>query len=424
MSESEVTREGVQPKIPGRGGLTGAKGGRRRRGGEQPVVPDATFTSYYGKPIINSPVWEAPDIAGYFFTGGLAGASSAMALAADATGRRGLARVAKVGSAVGVGLSLAGLIHDLGRPGRFLNMLRVIKVTSPMSVGSWLLAGYAPLAAAAAGSALTGRLPRLGLAATGGAALLGTGVSTYTAALVSDTAVPAWHDGYRELPFLFAGSSAASAGGLGLLAGPSVEAGLPRRLAVAGAATEIAATRLMRKRLGMVAEPYSEGRSGRLVEAAEKLLLAGSAAALAGARRPWLGRVGGALLLTASATTRWGVFEAGMASADDPKYTVEPQRARLAAQGPAHPPAERSRPPAAGAAARRPSGPSPPRTAAGSVTGWSCGRGVALSSRADGRLLRTARTGWSRFPGGAGTPAPRAPSTATAARRPGRRRRA
>ncbi|SFE83665.1 NrfD/PsrC family molybdoenzyme membrane anchor subunit [Blastococcus tunisiensis] len=346
MSESEVTREGVQPKIPGRGALTGARGGRRRRGGEQPVVPDAAFTSYYGKPILNSPVWETPDIPGYFFAGGLAGASSMLALAADVTRRPGLSRVTKAGAVAGLGLSLAGLVHDLGRPGRFLNMLRVIKVTSPMSVGSWLLAGYGPLAAAAAGSAVTGRLPRLGLLATAGSALLGGGVATYTAALVSDTAVPAWHDAYREMPFVFAGSSAASAGGLGLLAGPAAEAGLPRRLAVAGAATEVAATRLLEKRLGMVGEPYSHGRSGRLVKLGEKLLIAGSAAALAGARRPWLGRAGGALLLTASALTRWGVFEAGMASAADPRYTVEPQRARLAAQSPAHAPAESPRSPA------------------------------------------------------------------------------
>jgi hypothetical protein len=343
MSESEVTREGVQPRIPGRGALTGTRGGRRRRGGEQPVVPDATFTSYYGKPVINSPVWESPDIPGYFFTGGLAGASSMLALAADATRRPGLARVSKTGAAVGVVLSVAGLVHDLGRPGRFINMLRVFKVTSPMSVGSWLLAAYGPAAAASAGSALTGLLPRVGVAATAGAAVLGSGVATYTAALVSDTAVPAWHDGYREMPFLFAGSSAASAGGLGLLAGPADEAGLPRRLALIGAGVEVAATRLMERRLGMVAEPYSEGRSGRLVKAGEKLLVAGVAAAAAGGRRPWLSRVGGGLLLVASALTRWGVFEAGMASADDPRYTVEPQRGRLEEGRPAHSPAESPR---------------------------------------------------------------------------------
>jgi Polysulphide reductase, NrfD len=329
VSESEVTREGVRPKIPGRGALTGVQGRRKRRGGEQPVVPDATFTSYYGKPVINGPVWSPVDIGGYLFLGGLAGASSGLSLAADATGRPGVARVGKSGAAVAITLSLVALVHDLGRPGRFLNMLRVLKPTSPMSVGSWLLSAYSPAAFVAAGSALTGRVPRIGLAATAGAAVLGTGVSTYTAALISDTAVPAWHDGYRELPFLFAGSSAASAGGLALLAGPSSEAGLPRRLALAGAAVEVAAMHTMEHRLGIVAEPYSGGRSGKLVTAGEGLLVAGTAAAAAGRWRPWLDRVGGGLLVAASAVTRLGIFQAGMTSADDPAYTVQPQRQRL-----------------------------------------------------------------------------------------------
>ena len=61
---------------------------------------------------------------------------------------------------------MAALVHDLGRPARFANMLRVFKISSPMSVGSWLLAGYVPAAAAAAASALTGRLPRAGAAPT------------------------------------------------------------------------------------------------------------------------------------------------------------------------------------------------------------------------------------------------------------------
>jgi formate-dependent nitrite reductase membrane component NrfD len=118
---------------------------------------------------------------------------------------------------------MAALVHDLGRPARFLHMLRIFKVTSPMSVGSWLLAGYVPTAGAAALCALTGRLPWPGRAATGGAALLGPAVAAYTAALISDTAVPAWHDGYPELPFVFTGSGAMAAAGFGLLAAPLAE---------------------------------------------------------------------------------------------------------------------------------------------------------------------------------------------------------
>jgi hypothetical protein len=101
---------------------------------------------------------------------------------------------------------------------------------------------------------------------------------------------------------------------------------------VTGAVTEVAVGRVMEQRLGMVAEPYSEGKGGRYMKTGEQLLAAGAAAAVAGHWRPALGRVGGALMLVGSAMTRWGVFEAGMASADDPKYTVQPQRERLEAR--------------------------------------------------------------------------------------------
>ncbi len=326
MSESEVTREGVTPKIPGRGALTGAKGGGR---GERPVVPDAAFTSYYGKPIINGPVWSSPDIPGYLFLGGLAGASSGLALLADITRRPGVAKVTKATATGAVSLSLAALVHDLGRPGRFLNMLRVFKVTSPMSVGSWLLSAYGPAAAVSAASSWTGRAPRVGMLATASAAALGPAVATYTAALISDTAVPCWHEGYREMPFLFAGSSAAAAGGAGVLLGPRTESGLPRRLGAIGAVTELAMSRLMEQRLGMIAEPYSEGRSGRMMRASKALLGAGALALTAGRRSAWLCRAGGALTLAGSALSRFGIFEAGLVSADDPKYTVTPQRERL-----------------------------------------------------------------------------------------------
>ena len=144
------------------------------------MVPRAEFTSYYGRPVLKAPVWEARDIAGYFFLGGLAGGSSLLAAGADLTGRPGLSRVAKTGACAAGLVSLAALIHDLGRPARFLNMMRVFKVTSPMSVGTWLLSGYVPAAGVAAGTALTGRLPRVGAAATAGAALLGPAVAAYT----------------------------------------------------------------------------------------------------------------------------------------------------------------------------------------------------------------------------------------------------
>ncbi|HEY4465078.1 MAG TPA: NrfD/PsrC family molybdoenzyme membrane anchor subunit [Streptosporangiaceae bacterium] len=315
----------------------GGRRWRRKRQAEQPMVPRAEFTSYYGKPILNPPVWEARDIAGYFFLGGLAGGSSLLAAGADLTGRPGLSRVAKSGALAAGALSVAALVHDLGRPARFINMMRVFKVTSPMSVGSWLLGGYVPASGVAAVTALTGRLPRLGAAATAGAALLGPAVASYTAALVSDTAVPAWHDGYRELPFVFTGSGAMAAGGLGLLAAPAGESGPAGHLALLGTAIELAAFERMTRRIGMTAEPYATGRGGAYVTAGKVLAAAGATGATLTAILPWPGTrprrvvaaLSGAALMAASAATRWGIFHAGMASAKDPKYTVVPQRERL-----------------------------------------------------------------------------------------------
>ncbi len=297
--------------------------------------PGARGDSYYGLPVLNEPVWAALDIAGYLFLGGLAGASSLLAAGAELTGRPGLARPAKLGALAAISLSLGALIHDLGRPARFLNMLRVFKVTSPMSVGTWILSAYAPVAGLAAVCELAGRGPRVGRAATLGAAGLGPAVASYTAALLADTAVPVWHDAHRELPFVFVGSAATAAAGLGMLLAPVSEAGPARRLGLLGAAGELVATHLMQERMGTVAEPLHEGRAGTLLGASKKLTVAGAAlGAVLGRRRRGAAVVAGGMLLAASACTRFGVFAAGMASARDPAYTVGPQRQR-AAQRPA-----------------------------------------------------------------------------------------
>lgn len=204
--------------------------GRRGRRGEQLMVPEAEFTSYYGRPILNPPTWQARDIAGYFFLGGLAGAGL--------TGRPGMARALKISSLVSITGSAAALVHDLGRPERFASMLRVFKPTSPMSVGSWLLAAYGPAAGAAAVLDAGGRLPRTGRAATAVAAALGPAVASYTGVLAADTAVPGWHENYRELPYVFVGSAAAAAGGMALIASPVAENAPARSAALFGTALD------------------------------------------------------------------------------------------------------------------------------------------------------------------------------------------
>jgi hypothetical protein len=285
--------------------------------------------SYYGRPVIKEPTWKARDIAGYLFLGGLAGASSALGAGAELTGRRRLARSTKLGALGAVSLSLAALVHDLGRPGRFLNMLRVAKPTSPMSVGSWLLAGYGPLAGAAAASDVSGLLPRVGRAAGVGAGVLGPAVASYTSVLIADTAVPAWHESRCELPFVFVGSGAAAAGGLAMLTTPRAETGPARRIAVAGAALDLAASQRMEAHAGLAGETFHEGKAGALLRAAKALTALGGVGAVAGGRNRVTAGLSGLALLAGSACTRFGIFEAGRASARDPKYTVAPQRERL-----------------------------------------------------------------------------------------------
>ena len=315
-----------------RGGNGRRHGGRGGRGGEQLVVPRARPDSYYGKPIIKEPPWGVRDVGGYLFFGGLAGASSVLAGFAQAAGNHKQAKASKIAAAGAIGLSGVALVADLGRPERFLNMLRVFKPSSPMSVGSWLISAFGGASAAAATCAVTGRLPKVGAAATAGAALVGPAICTYTAALICDTAVPAWHDAHREMPYLFAGSAASAAGGLGMMVVPAEDAGQAIRFAVLGAATELTAKSLLLKRLGETAEPYQAGRPGKLMEAAEILTTAGLAGAvLAGRSRTTL-MLSGAALVASSALTRLGIFEAGGASARDPKYIVRPQRERLAAK--------------------------------------------------------------------------------------------
>ena len=299
------------------------------------MVPEAEFASYYGRPIIKSPTWKVPDVPAYLYLGGVAGVSATLSALADVTDRPALRRIGRFASLLGATVSVGALVHDLGRPERFLNMLRVIKPTSPLSVGSWILAPFGTLAAVAAASELTGIAPGLGRLAGAGAGVLGPALTTYTAVLLADTAVPAWHAGYRELPFVFAGSAMASGGGAGLLAGR--DAGPARKVAVAGAVLELAATAVLERRIGYARRAYIEGRAGTVLRAARAATVAGALGAVAGGlvtgRRGRVLSVGAGLLLNAaSAATRYGVFDAGMVSSRDPAYTVVPQRERLAAR--------------------------------------------------------------------------------------------
>ncbi len=285
--------------------------------------------SYHGRPVIKPPVWKR-EIAWYLFTGGLAGASSMLGLGARLAGNPRLARSASLTAAAAVSVSPGLLILDLGRRDRFLNMLRVFKVTSPMSVGTWLLVVSGAADTVAAASELTGRAGRIGHTAQAASAALGPALCTYTAVLVADTAVPVWHEARRELPAVFAGGAAASAGAAAIVLTPAADAGPARRLVVLGVTGQSAALAAMEHRLGPLGDVYRKGRAGRYRRAARALLATGTPLAAAGGRRPLLGRIGAALVLAGCVCERFSVFEAGRQSALDPAATVDPQRARLA----------------------------------------------------------------------------------------------
>jgi formate-dependent nitrite reductase membrane component NrfD len=328
--------------VSGEPGTRRRKGGGGREHGEQPMVPPAEFTSYYGRPVVKASPWEH-DIPAYLFMGGVAAGSSLLSAGADLTDRPVLRRTGRIGALVGLTLSMLALVKDLGRPERFHHMLRVAKPTSPMSVGTWILTLYGPFAGLA-GTAellpprlrrtLPGRL--LGWSARPAgltAAVVAPAVASYTAVLLTNTATPTWHAAHRHLPFVFVGSASAASGGLGLLAAPLSEASPARRLAVAGAVLELAVERHMEAGMGITAEPLHDGHAGTLMRASKALTAAGAVGAVLGRRSRLLSAVSGAALMAGSACLRFGVFEAGQASARDPRYTVVPQRERVEQHG-------------------------------------------------------------------------------------------
>lgn len=281
--------------------------------------------SYYGQPIVKEPAWTW-EVPWYLFAGGLAGASSLGAALAELTDHAELARRTRLVAAGAAAVSPALLVSDLGRPGRFLNMLRVFKPTSAMSVGSWILASFGAATTGAAALDALDRLPRLRSGMSQAAAGLGVPLATYTAVLLSDSANPAWHGARDTLPFVFAASAAASSGAAMTLAGPADQTASARRLAIAGGAAELAATETMRRRLGSVGRVYHEGAAGRFDTAATVCTIAGTVLLGLAGRRSGARRAGAGLTLAGAVCTRWSVFKAGFQAARDPVHVVRQQR--------------------------------------------------------------------------------------------------
>ncbi|MDQ6842283.1 MAG: polysulfide reductase NrfD, partial [Actinomycetota bacterium] len=285
--------------------------------------------SYYGQPVLKDPTWTW-EIPTYFFAGGTAGASAGLAYLSGLRGNDVLARRAWTVALTGLTVSPALLIADLGRPTRFLNMLRMFKVTSPMSVGSWILAASGATTTLAAVDVWTGAFPRAGRVARPLAAVLGLPLSTYTAALVSNTAVPVWHDARGTIPFLFASGAALSAGAAALATTPPEHAKPARRLALASAVLEVFFSELMHRRLGDLGEPYKHGAPAVFSYLSEGSVLAGGVLlARRGRSSHAAAAAAGALMCFGALSARVSTWRAGFQSASDPRYVVGPQRDRI-----------------------------------------------------------------------------------------------
>ncbi len=298
------------------------------------AVATAARPTYYGQPVLKAPVWIWT-VPVYFYMEGLAGAAGALAGAVTLTGDevlrpfvRRLRWVSVSCCAVSGGL----LIADLGRPSRFLNMLRVFRPTSPMSMGAWMLAAISSFSGIAALlSDAPGALRRVGDAAGYAAAVVALPFTGYTAVLVNNTAVPVWQSTRRSLPFLFTASSMTSLSSLlQLTAHGAREQQIARRFGVAGRIAELVSSEAVERdarKVPEVARPLAEGRSGALWKAGRAMAVASLALSLLPARVKWA-RTASAVLGTAAAlSTKLAVFQAGRVSSRNPHATFDMQRA-------------------------------------------------------------------------------------------------
>jgi DMSO reductase anchor subunit len=283
--------------------------------------------TYYGQPVLKQPTWKLY-VPAYIYAGGLAAGSSLLAAGADIAGDQRLARVARITAFGAIAAGAGALVADLGRPSRAHHMLRVFRPTSPMSVGSWLLTAYGPAAGIAGLAAITGHGRLAGRAATWTAAAIAPAIATYTGVLLSDTAIPAWHEARHTLPPLFAAGAAASAGGVAATLVPDSLAA--RRFAIGGALGEGVLSAMQHRVLDPdVARAYTEGNARTLQRAATGASLAGAALLMFGGRSRTVTRLGGLAVAAGAAAERFAVVAAGRSSASDPIATVAPQRARL-----------------------------------------------------------------------------------------------
>jgi hypothetical protein len=301
-------------------------------------VPQATETdtTYYEQPMLKPSVWSV-DIPIYYFLGGAAGAALSLGAAIQFVApleHRELRRLSAVCHWIGIIGSTTGagfLIHDLGRPLRFLYMLRVFRLTSPMNMGAWILSGAAP-SAIATGLFLNRRgwLGVVGEVAGYVSGIFGAALATYTGVLVSNTAVPIWQESRRWMPVLFAASGAATAGSvIDMAYRDKAGRGIVQVFGTAGRVAEIAATLQVERAasaIPRVGEPLRRGGPAFLWRTAGALTVASLAVSLIPSKSRKKSIAAGLLGAAGSLCMRFAVHYIINVSARDPRASFQQQR--------------------------------------------------------------------------------------------------
>jgi formate-dependent nitrite reductase membrane component NrfD len=285
------------------------------RAGRHAPLPEGAIQG----PFIKAPVWTW-QVPLYFWVGGVASGSAFVALACDVAGDRRSAATARAVALGAVAPAPLLLIGDLGRPARFLNMLRIIKPRSPMNLGAWCLVSFSVTGAAA----VTADMLRLGRTARGlgaATAILGGYLGSYTGVLLASTAVPVWSRSRLFLGPIFVSTATATGAALTrlVLVARGLPDGHPTRVALgrveAGAmGVELALSAINERRLGPAGRALKARRPHRLFRLAEAAVVAGLGLRLSG-RRTY--GVSSSLYLAAGLAFRFAWVEAGRASARD-----------------------------------------------------------------------------------------------------------
>jgi formate-dependent nitrite reductase membrane component NrfD len=341
VSERDMTPAVGSPASPAFGERTGAPVGRHARDwrdgawsylfGEGSAYAEAAADGR-GEPgplteiapgMLKAPVWTW-EVPLYFWFGGIASGSAFVALACDLAGDHRSAAVARKVSLAALAPSPPLLVMDLGRPGRFLHMLRIFKPRSPMSMGVWALTLFGHLAAGAVGADLLGR--RKTARALGAAnAVVGGYLGSYTGVLLASTAVPLWARSRMFLGPIFVCTATATGAAACRLACRLPDEH-PTNVALgqveAGAmAAELVLSIVNERRLGGATEPLERSK---LMKAAKWLVRGGLTLQLARRRN-----AASAAYLAAGLLFRYAWVKAGPVSARDDRAVAEMARRPL-----------------------------------------------------------------------------------------------